>query len=463
MNAVEVCAIANYWKARCHRKKGDYASALLHTRRAREFQSQCGHVNNEAAMRVLEGLVLLSSGELEGAAKTLREAETVLLGTDDYGSLGNIQSTYGRILERQGRYGQAIEHYAKAIEQYQKRDLKHTNVARAVVDMSFTQIQVAREIRQNIDAHVASRQKNKSIGVRATNGDHLLRDELERLHDEILKNLDRARLIYKQHPNARGLARVHLYRGYLYLDMDNLVIPDEEARKSYGISEPKHDLILMASARNLQCMAENIKVEEEVGGCAKHALAALDHARDAIDLATKTEDRRLLAIVYTWYGLTLLNKYFNDHRQAREAMDRAAAYLEAGVRDHIWNDFQMLRRKLLESTTLDAKLLHWAHGELGDKTFRQLAEDFADLVIPRAWDQEERKISRVAARLSISPAKVRRVLGRLGYLESGRQDDEGSVTGMSDHTYEMAGKVQAIAVSRNRRRRTVRRHSKIRS
>jgi hypothetical protein len=48
-----------------------------------------------------------------------------------------------------------------------------------------------------------------------------------------------------------------------------------------------------------------------------------------------------------------------------------------------------------------------------------LEEDFADLVIPKAWEQENQKISRVASRLSISPRKVRRVLARLGLLERG--------------------------------------------
>ncbi len=41
-----------------------------------------------------------------------------------------------------------------------------------------------------------------------------------------------------------------------------------------------------------------------------------------------------------------------------------------------------------------------------------MVDEFADLVIPRVWEREERKISRVAERLSISPKKVRRVLNR---------------------------------------------------
>jgi hypothetical protein len=45
---------------------------------------------------------------------------------------------------------------------------------------------------------------------------------------------------------------------------------------------------------------------------------------------------------------------------------------------------------------------------IGDKTFQQVAEEFAEIVIPKVWGREGKKISRVADRLSISPKKVRR-------------------------------------------------------
>jgi hypothetical protein len=107
-------------------------------------------------------------------------------------------------------------------------------------------------------------------------------------------------------------------------------------------------------------------------------------------------------------------------------MDMASTYLEPSVPDYVSEDFQILKKRLLENNTLDTKLIQWARGEIGEKTFRQLEEDFADLVIPIAWRQEGRKISRVAARFSISPRKVRRVLARLGYLEAELSQDDGN-------------------------------------
>jgi hypothetical protein len=216
------------------------------------------------------------------------------------------------------------------------------------------------------------------------------------------------------------------------LEMGELDLAAEEAMAAYSAAESRLDFILMASARNLQCMVENARVEEEVEGWADHAVASHDYARESVELANYTQDRRLLASVYTWYGLTLSNAFFNSWDRAREAMELAATHLEPGVRDYIWEDFQLLKKRLSESVMLEPKLMQWAQGQVGNKSFRELEQDFADLVIPRVWDQEKKKVSRAASRLSISPRKVRRVLSRLGLLEGEAHSTEertGAATG----------------------------------
>jgi hypothetical protein len=57
-----------------------------------------------------------------------------------------------------------------------------------------------------------------------------------------------------------------------------------------------------------------------------------------------------------------------------------------------------------------------AQGMLGNKTFQQISGEIAEIVIPKAWMREGRKIARVAARLSISPRKVRRILRNAGSI-----------------------------------------------
>jgi tetratricopeptide (TPR) repeat protein len=417
IRAWDILAIVHYWTARCYRKRGQYETALMHVRKARQVQSTHGHVQNEAPARILESLILFENGDSKQALCGLRDAEVILSHTDDYLTLGNIQSTYGHILERELRFGQAIEHYLRAIEQFQKRDSMRVQVVRTMVDMSFTRIQVARRLRQSIEAYPDPQKDELRMPPRAA-----FVKELSNLYATIRRDLDRAGEMYGENRNVRGIARVHLYRGYLNLDMGKLDLAAQEASHAYLAAESKRDFILMASSRNLQCMVENARVEEEVEGWTDHALASLDYARDAIELASTTQNRRLLAIVYIWSGLTHSNGFFiaSHHAQdrAREAMDKAVEFLEPGVQDYIWEDFRVLKRRLSENVTLEPKLLQWAQGEAGAKTFRQLKEDFADLVIPRTWEQEERKISRVAARLSISPRKVRRVLTRLGLMKA---------------------------------------------
>jgi len=55
-------------------------------------------------------------------------------------------------------------------------------------------------------------------------------------------------------------------------------------------------------------------------------------------------------------------------------------------------------------------LRSWSEGIVSDKTFQQLTEEFAEIVIPKVWQREDCKISRVATQLSMSPKKVRRIL-----------------------------------------------------
>lgn len=420
----ELLAIANYWKARCQRKKGEYDRALTHATRGRDLALECGQRPMAAVMRVLESWILFQKGKPKEAFHTLTEAEAALSQTDDYVTLGNIQSTYGRIFRREGRYGRAIEHFTNAIEQYRKRDPEHRNLARTLANMAHVERLLAQQFRKKIDADAAHRRKSGAAGLASPQP---YREKLQQLRQDALHNLDQAERVYERHPNHRGLGTVHLNRGYLYQDDGQLDLAAEQADAAYGCGEDKQDLILMARARILQCTVENARVEEgieEHGDARSHAQAALDYARDAVEMAQRTQNRRLLARVHTWHGLTLSNPFFGARDAAREAMNQAAAFLEPGIHDHVWEDFQVLKGRVLQAEDMNATLLAWSHGQVGDKSFQQLEEDFADIVIPKVWEQEGRKVSRVAARLSISPKKVRRVLARLGLHHPGAAESD---------------------------------------
>lgn len=82
--------------------------------------------------------------------------------------------------------------------------------------------------------------------------------------------------------------------------------------------------------------------------------------------------------------------------------------------DNMSEELQSLQSRIVRGSGTNLKFKAWPQGSLGEKTFQQLTEEFAELIIPQVWEREGRKVSRVAARLSISPKKVRRILDRAG-------------------------------------------------
>ena len=397
-------ALAHFWSSRCNRKAGEYDQALRHAGEGYRFASDAGMEPMAAAMRVAESWLLFQQGRTKDALKLLGEADAVLSGTDDYITRGNIQSSYGRMYRREGRYDLALRHFSRAIEEYSQRDPEHRNLARSLANMGYVERLMALQLRKRLDADAAQRRR----------GDPDLRREYERVQSDALAHLDRASEIYQLHANHRGAGTVCVNRGHLYLDSGDLYKADDEARRAYALGEQKNDYILMARARLLECMVENTKLEEEIEDPAWVAHLAIEASKEAVELARRTENRRLLARALIWHGLTLSNTSPGSLDAARDISEQAASLLRNEVHDHIWDDLQILKAKVVNNGNLDATWQAWSQGIVGDRSFQQLTEDFADLIIPKIWEHEGRKVARVARRLSLSPKKVRRVLSRLG-------------------------------------------------
>lgn len=400
----QLLALAHFWSSRCHRKNGEYDSSLAHVSDAFQLASDGGMEPMAAAMRVAESWLLFQKGRTKDALKLLSEADAVLKQTDDFITRGNVESSYGRMYRREGRYDLALRHFAHAIEEYSQRDAEHRNLARSLANMGYVERLMALQMRKRIDADAAQRRKSEPE----------LRRDYEAMRAQALEHLDRATKIYSIHSHHRGAGTVCVNRGHLHLDSGDLQKAGEEARQAYGLGDEKKDFILMARARLLECMVENTKLEEEIEDPAWVAHLALQAAKEATELAKHTENRRLQARALIWLGLTICNTSPQGLDSAREIYDQAAGLLKNEVQDHIWEDLQLLKSKVVRGGNLDATLQAWSQGVVGERTFQQLTEDFADLIIPKIWDHEGRRVARVAKRLSISPKKVRRVLARLG-------------------------------------------------
>ncbi len=416
----ELVAIANFWKGRCLRMKGDYDQALAFAVKGRELASELGHQTMAAVVRVLESWLFFQKGDAKQAVDILQQAEAALNKTDDYLTLGNIHSSHGRIARRQGRYQQAIDSFTTAIALYKKRDPQHRNVARSLNNMAYVKRLIALQLSRKIDADAARRRK---AAVRGRSGNGNLkgrpqyRNRCEQLRQEALAELAEAAAIYQQYENHHGLGGVNLNYAYLYLDNGDLEHAEAAAKTAFRLGEEKHDSILMARARLLLCMIENARVEEGIGESTtpgSHARMAQDYAHEAVELAKHTQNRRLLAHTYIWQGLTYCNRFFDDPDAARRCYDQVVTLSKGDHGDSAWEDLQALKAKALRGGSVNPTLRAWSQGSVGDKTFQQISEEFAELVIPKVWEREGGKISRVAARLSISPKKVRRILNRVG-------------------------------------------------
>lgn len=411
--------LAHFWKGRAHRKKGEYEIALQHITQAREMAQGDRDEIFTAVIQIQESWLLFQKGHSKEALQVLDRAESVLKSTDHYVALGNIESARGRIVRRTGEYSKALEHYVHAIEIYSQRDANHVNVARTLVNAAYVQRLLALQLRKRIDtkAHAG---RTKSVAVRpiAERRDNLIA-KYQCLWQKAVDALTRALDIYSLHGNFDGIGKALSNLGYLHLDRGDIERAFMEASEAYEIGQKQNDHILMARARILESAIENAHVEEQTGedvDVAVHANHARQYSDEALNLAHETQNHRLLAGALIARGATAANDFFQDWENARRYATEATAFIGPGENDHLVEDLTTLKSRIVKASGINDTLRGWSEGIVGDKTFQQITEEFAEIVIPKVWVRENRKISRVASSLSVSPKKVRRILRNSGFL-----------------------------------------------
>ena len=421
----QMISIANFWVGRCLRRQGRYDDALAYVARARELALHLKYPKMAAVMRVLEGWIAFQKGQPEEAARILGEAEDILADTDDYVTLGNISSAYGRIARRQGNYEQALSRFQKAIELYDKRDPYNRSLARSFVNIAFVKRLLAVQLGDKIDSEAAKFRKKsqrtaKSPALSKPRG----REQLTRLRHEAFEHLSKAHEIYDRYDDHRGNGIVHITRGYLNLDNGELDRAAADGATAFRLGDEKKDSILKARARMLQSAVERAKFEEQIeegSSLVPSSQRACEFAREAQESSKNTQNSRLKAKADIALGLALCLGFPEDLEAAQQCADGAAALLKPAHQDYVWRELQDLKRKLRGAGNINATLRGWSQGIVGNKSFQQVSEEFAAIVIPKVWKREGYKIARVAARLSISPKKVRRLLRDQGLLNDNKK------------------------------------------
>jgi tetratricopeptide (TPR) repeat protein len=416
--------LARFWKGRAHRKKGEYEMALKEITYARELaQKRRENAIFTSVIQIHEGWLLFQNGSRKGALQLLTRAEAALKDTDHYLALGNIESARGRIVRRSGEYTKALEHFDRAIEIYSSGNPNHRNLARTLVNAAYVKRLLALQLRKKIDSPARMPNPARTGGQAAQTRNNLasFRTRHEQLCHEAILQLRRAREIYASCGHASGLGSVIVNSGYLHLDRGDIDRAAHEAVEAYLIGLEKNDQILMARALVLQTATENAKIEEQLGedvDIALHANRARQFSDDALALAKHTQNRRLLAAAFIARGMTAANDFFQEWELAKRCASEATNLIGAGENDHLLDDLAALKSHIMQASGINDTIRGWCEGMVGGKTFLQVTEEFAEIVIPKVWLREDKKISRVSECLSISPKKVRRILRNTGFLDS---------------------------------------------
>ncbi len=417
LGSAHLSVLAHFWKGRAHRKKGEYERAFEDISAARQLAQQLGLHKLAAAVQIQEAWLAFQRAEPKEAWALLDRAEEQLRSTDDDISLGNICSARGRIVRRTGEYADSLAHYDRAVALYQRRNPDHRNLARTLVNAAYVKRLLALNLRKRLDT--PAKRSATDAANSAANGMGSVKRRYMAFCHQALADLEGAGRIYAQHGHHGGTGSVLVNAGYLHLDLGDIERATAEGAKAYDLACSKHDLILMARARILLAYAENARVEEELGedaNIATHANQARRYAEEAVQVALQIQNRRLLAGAHIVCGLVAANDFFKDWEEARRCEMQSAALLRSYDRDHLGEELAILKARIMRSIGIDETLRAWSQGIVGHKTFQQMTEEFAEVVIPQVWLREGRKVSRVAERLSISPKKVRRILRSVGAL-----------------------------------------------
>jgi tetratricopeptide (TPR) repeat protein len=389
--------VSHFWLSRGYRQAGNFDRAYEEIKAARQQAEAMDADKLQAVAKIHESWLIFYRGDRRTALHLLDESERVLAATDHSLSRGNIAAARGRFIRSTGDYERALGFFEQAIRIYQEDHPDHPNLARALVNAAYIKRLIAQELRSR-----NSERATAAVHARS-----------QKVADEAMDLLRAARQIYAHQHHQGGTGSVLINLGHLKLETGEIDSASEEADLAFALAERKNDNALKARARILQAYIQMAISEEQIdepSSPLSSSQKALHLAEDAVSLAESTENRRLLAGAYITQGLTLTVDPQTDWELARSLGDKAAELLRDQDRDHLFRELGRLRSRIIQPATVERTLRRWLTGDVGPRTFQQVEEEFAEIVIPRVWMKMGRNISRVAQQLKVSPKKVRRAL-----------------------------------------------------
>jgi hypothetical protein len=240
---------------------------------------------------------------------------------------------------------------------------------------------------------------------------------------EAMELLRSAREIYTACHHEAGMGSVMIHMGHLQLESGDIDAATYEAEAAFKLAESRNDAVLRARSLILQAYVEMSRSEEQMestwysGSPAQHAV---DLAQSALEFAQQTRNRRLTAAAQITRGLAATDPALTDWDVALSCATSAAELLGSEERDHLFNELTVLRKRIVQSQSLDLNWRRWVNGETSGSSYQQIEEEFASVVIPQVWMRMGKNTSAVARHLRISPKKIRRALQNAQQLGVGK-------------------------------------------
>jgi hypothetical protein len=337
---------------------------------------------------------------------------------------GYVYFIHGRIARRRGHYHEALLFFQRSIDEYSKRwggIRSGPPLVRCLVNLAFVKRLLALRAQTEMDWRMADHRRRGPSNVKQKTEKEGSDEKahISKLRKEAFEHLAKARDFCNKTADYIGLVNIHTTTGYLHLDSGEFDLADVDSHVAYEIAQQKGDHPLMARVRLLQSEIERGKFEELLGderGPVRYSQLAEEFAREALDYAKGTQNERLCAQAYITLGLALCVSAGDNANEISHCIAKARALLNPEDRDYLSMELSTLKKKAALITVAEPILGEWSKGIVGNKTFTQINNEIATIIISKVWEHEGRRVSRTAARLSISPKKVRKFLQARGLV-----------------------------------------------
>jgi len=454
--SAEHVAFARSCLSNCWRRLGNLEEARREIARARNLVAASNLPEIDADLAVSEAWLQFRLDSPTQAYALCDWAELLLHKVMDHRRLADISSLRGRIEQRGGRLSKAASHYEASLRYYNETPIAHRGNGRALINFAKLKWLQARKLGVQIDQATQrlGRTTLASHDVQAISLNRIsdfFRDrrremisweelqhlvDLDRRHygrsraqgDQLVKQrtgilrdahslLDSARDFYANHAawlSFRGLASVSIVRAHLLIEEREWTAAIRLANLTFELGQQLGDRTVRARAKILEAMARVQQLWDSAERSLDEVALVRHQAKQAVDLSSLLDDKRIRVKAHTWYGFSQLLQSPPNTSDALISIKIIEQMLVAMPDDYVTEDADMLKRMCEQIATQDNNYVtSLAELVSAAATWGDIKERVLDIMIEHLLRQSDYRIIAVQRQLKIHPRRVRRVRDRL--------------------------------------------------